>query len=71
METRFKRYCICGASMTGTVSPAKNLQWLLSMWSQVHSGDGHAPCDAKTAAAARRRDDRASGSVRVGGGEGR
>lgn len=45
---RFALYCTCGAGWTGTVS--KNGHGIvLRYWNEIHSGDGHALCDARLA----------------------
>lgn len=49
-------YCTCGDSATGTIKPDANAQRFIDVtWKSVHSGSGHEPCDAKTAAKARRK----------------
>lgn len=53
---KLKLYCTCGDSATGTISPdAKAHSFVENVWKKFHTGDGHAPCDAKTAAKARRK----------------
>ena len=48
---KVKLYCTCGASATGTISPdAKAQAFIDKIWKQTHRGEGHKPCDAKTAA---------------------
>lgn len=51
-------YCTCGASMSWTIKPAERAERMLRIFRRCHSGDGHEPCDQKTAAAARAREDR-------------
>lgn len=48
-------HCTCGDSATGTIKPdAKAQRFIDVTWKSVHSGPGHEPCDAKTAAKARK-----------------
>lgn len=55
---RIALYCTCGASSVGTISPdAKAKSFIEKIWNASHSGKGHAPCDAKTAARARRKEE--------------
>jgi hypothetical protein len=62
---KMKLYCTCGASGTGTITPdAKARHFVEKIWTPIHSGEGHSPCDAKTAAKARRKADRAEGAVK-------
>lgn len=49
----FALYCTCGAAWKGTVMPEKKVEAIRRVWTEVHSGPGHAACDAKTAARAR------------------
>jgi len=51
------KHCTCGSSLTGRASHPEALE---AAWDEFHAGDGHAPTDAKGAAAARRREDRAA-----------
>ena len=52
-------YCTCGASATGTIKPnAKAEAFKKNVWLPNHSGPGHAPCDQRTAARARAREER-------------
>lgn len=48
---QFTFYCTCGASWRG--SPAKRFDGIGDVWKEIHSGPGHRPCNAKTAACAR------------------
>lgn len=52
-------YCTCGDSMTGSASPAVRAAEMVDVWLKAHTGPGHAACDARTAANARRRIERA------------
>ena len=55
---RVALYCTCGATACGTIKPdAKARAFIERIWKQTHSGEGHAPCDARTAAAARRKEE--------------
>lgn len=56
----FARYCKCGGSLKGRISPDRGIEGLHEIWQQAHSGPGHEPTDAKGAAAARRREERGS-----------
>lgn len=58
MSAIFSRYCICGGSLSGSASPESAAAGVVEIWERAHSGDGHAPSDAKGAAAARRREER-------------
>lgn len=52
-------YCTCGDSATGTIKPDEKAQRFIDVtWKSVHSGAGHEPCDAKTAAESRRKSER-------------
>ena len=57
-------HCICGVSATGTAD-TKTAEKLERIFWRGHSGPGHAPTDAKGAANARRRNDRAHGPESV------
>lgn len=50
----FGFYCTCGGAMLGSVSPDRCAE-LEGAFRMRHSGDGHEPCDAKTARRARQR----------------
>jgi len=52
--SRGKAYCICGGSRL-IVGPPKAVEEVLREFWERHSGEGHGPCDAKTAAKARRK----------------
>ncbi len=41
--------CICGGGWSGTVS-RKGHAVILKYWNEIHSGDGHALCEARLAA---------------------
>lgn len=62
---KIARYCNCGASLTGRISPG-GIEGLHEIWQQVHSGPGHNPTDARGAANARRRQDRAASTKEAG-----
>lgn len=59
MTTRFAFYCTCGSSMVGEVSPASKLAGLEAAFDTLHNGAGHSRADQRTAANARRRQERA------------
>lgn len=52
-----KLYCKCGAAWTGTLGSKRLDAHLEAEFYKIHSGDGHEPCDAKTAARARGKQD--------------
>lgn len=54
----FAFYCICGAAMTGSVSPGRNAEELERIFRSLHNGEGHGPTDRRVAATARRRSER-------------
>lgn len=56
---RFAFYCTCGDAMTGEVDPPDKVAELEAIFDTVHSGEGHARTDARTARNARRRAERA------------
>jgi hypothetical protein len=51
--SRIACYCTCGSSLTGRANKPEIPE---AAWAEFHSGEGHAPTDAKGAAAARRRE---------------
>lgn len=51
---RLSFHCTCGTSMTGNADPVSYKE-LKKAWDQIHSGEGHSPCDAKTARRIRRK----------------
>ena len=53
---KFKWYCTCGASHTGTV-PDSKLTALQETHDRIHSGPGHSPCSSRSAARARAKSD--------------
>lgn len=53
-------HCKCGGNMVGTVKPDINGSRLAALFWATHAGDGHGPCDAKTAARARQKSDNAN-----------
>lgn len=52
-------YCTCGAS-TQINGPWSLFAAIVTQWQKDHHGEGHKKCDAKTAAAARRKAERQS-----------
>lgn len=50
-------HCLCGASLTGRVSPDSAAEGLRADWAEFHSGDGCAPVGSRQAQNARRRQD--------------
>jgi hypothetical protein len=56
-DTNVRLYCTCGASGVGTISPPAKAEKFRRLWSTLHSGPVHTPCDQKTAARARRKAD--------------
>ena len=57
MTQKVKRYCTCGAAWAGSF-PRGAAGFIESAFEEIHQGDGHQPCDAKTAARARERQER-------------
>jgi hypothetical protein len=61
MKQKVQVYCICGGALNGVIeaanAPEKANEATRLFWS-VHSGAGHGTCDAKTAANARRAEER-------------
>lgn len=47
-------HCTCGASMTGSLG-GPMAEPIQRFWDQTHTGPGHAPCDARKAARARKK----------------
>lgn len=56
---KFTHYCTCGASVVGEIRPNAKAALMENAFRRTHVGPGHAPCDRKTAANARRREERA------------
>lgn len=54
-----RRYCLCGASLTGRSTPPGAIRDVADVFDQRHTGEGHGPGTAAQAAAARRRAERA------------
>lgn len=54
---RLKLHCTCGFSMTGTVPNRHAAYKIYEAYRQFHTGSGHEPCDAKTAAETRDREE--------------
>jgi len=63
---RMRRHCTCGAAWACT-APRAMVEGVLRIWEEEHSGPGHAPCDAKTAARARARAERKQFERRISG----
>jgi hypothetical protein len=55
---RVARYCACGSTLAGTITPDHIAVKLLDAWAEVHNQPGCAVATANQAAAARRRNDR-------------
>lgn len=51
-------HCLCGASLTGTVSPDAAADDLRAKWNEFHSDKGCAPVGSRQAQQVRRRQDR-------------
>jgi hypothetical protein len=63
---RFAYYCTCGVSMVGTIGGPDGAARAQALWDmQGHVGEGHAPTDAKGAAAARRKQEREESAASV------
>jgi hypothetical protein len=56
--TAVTRYCRCGASMRGSVTPPAAARRVVALFDEFHTGEGHGPATAAQAAAARRREER-------------
>lgn len=51
-----RAYCKCGGAIHLTTNPAtENISFVMDTFADSHQGEGHGPCDAKTAAKARRK----------------
>lgn len=50
---KVKLYCRCGASLVGQ-APRSLAEGMTAQWKEDHNGPGHAECDARAAARARR-----------------
>lgn len=61
-------YCTCGDTCQVSTPSEQLAAAAVAVWQRAHTGDGHAACDHKTAAAARRRLERAES--RIAGREG-
>ncbi len=48
-------YCTCGDATTGKITPDSLARSFILKWEVIHTGPDCKPCDAKTAARARRR----------------
>ncbi len=48
-------YCICGGAIHLTVKDPDVVQVVMGTFAAAHQGEGHGPCDSKTAAKARRK----------------
>lgn len=55
MKVSFAFYCTCGASWSGSVPSMEAFNKFGAEWAKSHTGPGHAACDSKTAARARRK----------------
>lgn len=61
MKEKVTRYCRCGAAMQADLrgpDADRKLAELERLWKSGHSGEGHAECDAATAARARRKQEK-------------
>jgi hypothetical protein len=56
---RIARYCACGSTLTGRVSPDSAAAAMEAGFASAHDGEGHAPATQAQAANARRRYERA------------
>lgn len=56
--TSVTRYCLCGASMRGSVTPPAAARRVVALFDEFHTGEGHGSGTAAQAAAARRREER-------------
>ncbi|WP_426513152.1 hypothetical protein ACPPVO_22500 [Dactylosporangium sp. McL0621] len=53
--TAIAKYCLCGGSMRGRVSPGESGTTLVAMFAEIHSGPGCGEATAAQAGRARRR----------------
>ncbi len=56
---RIRAHCLCGGGFDGSSTPPAAVEKVYELFWQVHAGEGHGPCDARTARNARRRKDKA------------
>jgi hypothetical protein len=62
---KFRLYCTCGNSAVGTITPDAKAEWFKrECWDKLHTGPGHAPCDQRTAARVRAKEE-AAGEAEV------
>lgn len=52
---KIKFFCTCGGAMVFDISPDSAALKVIKIWESVHTGEGHSPCDAKTASRNRRK----------------
>jgi len=57
ISVSFAMYCLCGASWKGSDIPVAKTEYILRVWNEEHSGNGHGKATRKQAVAARRRAD--------------
>lgn len=52
---RIRAYCVCGAKLDASSEPPDAAEFAHRTFRDLHSGEGHQPCDAATARRARAR----------------
>ncbi|MBM4136949.1 MAG: hypothetical protein FJ241_08990 [Nitrospira sp.] len=57
MHIKINKACICGAHWKGTIPKKFAEKVLIPEWNKTHSGEGHKPCDVKTATRKRNHND--------------
>jgi len=50
-----RAYCICGDAIHLTVKNPGAVELVMEIFADAHFGEGHGPCDSKTAARARKK----------------
>ena len=56
--SEIRLYCLCGATLVGTLAPTSQAAWTIGRWHRDHSGDGHGAATPVQAQAARRKAER-------------
>lgn len=51
-------YCTCGSACHVSSNPPQHARDIYAAFRDAHQGEGHAPCDSRTAADARRKQQR-------------
>ncbi len=53
-----RAYCTCGSAIHLTMKEPGAVELVMDTFFEMHDGEGHEPCDSKTASRARRKSDR-------------